>query len=177
MKFMRKFISNILAFLFFSAIFSIIAIFLPPRLWDAAVILFSILIFLNKKPAFVFGLTLIAGLYFEMISNISPGILTAALFASLLSAYLFKNQLLKLNRWAAFILIVAGTTAVYRLFIVILSSLSGNLFSDFSQAVYDLADIRIFPIALFCNIILSLLFLWAYNTVKKRLFERFFIFR
>lgn len=174
---MRKFIFNILGFIFFSVLFAIVAIFLPPRLWDAAVILFSILIFLNKKPVFIFGLTLIAGLYFEMISNIGPGILTAAFFASLLSAYLLKNQLLKLNRWAAFILNIAGTTAVYRLSIVILSALSGNLFSDFSQAVYDLADIRIFSIALLCNVILSLLFLWAHNSVKKRLFERFFIFR
>lgn len=174
---MRKFILNILGFIFFSVLFAIVAIFFPPRLWDAAVILFSILIFLNKKPTFVFGLTLVAGLYFEMISNIGPGFQTAALFASLLSAYLLKNQLLKLNRWAAFILIVAGATAVYRLSIVILSSLSENLFSDFSQAVYDLADIRIFSIALLCNVILSLLFLWAHNSVKKRLFERFFIFR
>lgn len=174
---MRKFILNILAFLFFSVIFAIVAIFLPPRLWDAAVILFSILIFLNKKTAFIFGLTLIAGLYFETISNIGPGILTAALFASLLSAYLLKNQLLKLNRWASFILNIAGATAVYRLSLIILSALSGNLFSDFFQAAYDLADIRIFPIALLCNIILSLLFLWAHNAFKKRLFERFFIFR
>lgn len=174
---MRRFILNILVFLFFSVLFSVIAIFLPPRLWDAAVILFSILIFLNKKPAFIFGLTLIAGLYFEAISNIGSGILTAALFAALLSAYLLKNQLLKLNRWAAFILNIAGATAVYRLFLIILSAVSGDLFSDFSQAVYDLADIKIFLIALFCNIVLSLMFLWIYNAAKKRLFERFFIFR
>jgi|SRR3989344_1124593 len=174
---MRKFIFNILAFIFFSVLFSIVAIFLPPRLWDAAVILFSVLIFLNKKPAFIFGLTLIAGLYFEMISNIGPGIQTAALFASLFSAYLLKNQLLKLNRWAAFILNIADATAVYRLSLIILSSLSGGLISDFSKAVYDLADIRIFPIALLCNIILSLLFVRTHNAVKKRLLERFFIFR
>lgn len=174
---MRRFILNILVFLFFSAIFSVIVIFFPPRLWDAAVILFSILIFINKKPAFIFGLTLIAGLYFEMISNIGSGILTASLFASLVSAYLLKNQLLKLNRWAAFILNIAGATAVYRLFLIILSAMSGDLFSDFSQTIFDFADIRIFSIALFCNIILSLMFLWAYNAVKKRLFERFFIFR
>ena len=174
---MRKFISNILAFIFFSVLFAITVIFLPPRLWDAAVILFSVLIFLNKKTAYIAGMTLIAGLYFEMISNIGPGIQTAALFLSLLSAYLLKNQLLKLNRWAAFILNIAGATAVYRLSLIILSALSGDLISDFYQAVYDLADIRIFPIVILCNIILSLLFLWAHNAAKKRLFERFIISR
>jgi len=174
---MRKFISNILAFIFFSVLFAITVIFLPPRLWDAAVILFSVLIFLNKKTAYIAGMTLIAGLYFEMISNIGPGIQTAALFLSLLSAYLLKNQLLKLNRWAAFILNIAGATAVYRLSLIILSALSGDLISDFTQAVYAEADIRTFPIVILCNIILSLLFLWGHNAAKKRLFERFFIYR
>ncbi|TAN57527.1 hypothetical protein EPN15_04120 [Patescibacteria group bacterium] len=174
---MRKFILNIMAFVFFSVLFAVAAIFLPPRLWDAAVIFFSVLIFLNKKTAFIAGLTLVAGLYLEMLSNIDPGIQMAALFASLFSAYLLKNQLLKLNRWAAFILNIAGATAVYRLSLIILSALSGNLISDFTQTVYDLSDIRIFPIVVLCNIILSLLFLWAHNAAKKRLFERFFIFR
>lgn len=166
-----------MAFVFFSVLFAVAAIFLPPRLWDAAVIFFSVLIFLNKKTAFIAGLTLVAGLYLEMLSNIDPGIQMAALFASLFSAYLLKNQLLKLNRWAAFILNIAGATAVYRLSLIILSALSGNLISDFTQTVYDLSDIRIFPIVVLCNIILSLLFLWAHNAAKKRLFERFFIFR
>src|SRR3989344_1588572 len=60
---MRRFILNVLVFLLFSALFSIGAIFLPPSHWDAIVVLFSVLIFLNKKPALVFSLALISGFF------------------------------------------------------------------------------------------------------------------
>lgn len=174
---MRRLILNILAFLFFSAFFSLIIVFLPPRLWDAAVVLFAVLIFLNKKPTLIFGLTLIAGLFFEMISNIGPGIQIAALFAALFSAYLLQSQLLKLNRWVAFILNIACATVVYRLFQIILSVLSENVSSGFLQTVYDFTNMRLLLIALAWNIFLSFLFIALYDAVRKRLLERFFIFR
>lgn len=174
---MRKLILNILEFVFFSVIFSIIAIFLPPRLWDATVVLFGILVFLNKKPAFIFGLTLIAGLFFEMISNTGFGIQMAALFASLASVYLLKNQFLKLNRYAAFLLNIAFATIVYRLSQIILSAAAGDFSAGFFQTVYDLTDMRLIFIALILNICLSILFAALYNSLRKRFFARFFIFR
>lgn len=174
---MRRLILNILAFLFFSALFSLIIVFLPPRLWDAAVVLFAVLIFLNKKSTFIFGLTLIAGLFLEMISNVGSGIQITALFAALFPAYLLKNQLLKLNRWVAFVLNIACATVVYRLFQIILSALSENFSSGFFQTIYDFTDTRLLLIALAWNIFLSFLFIMLYNAAKKRLLERFFVFR
>ena len=174
---MRRFILNALVFLLFSALFSIGVIFLPPSHWDAIVVLFSVLIFLNKKPALVFSLALIAGLFFEMISNTNPGIQIIALFASLVSAYLLKNHLLKLNRQVAFLLNIANTTAVYRLSQIIVLIIFGGFSSGFFQAVYDLTDMRLFLFALIWNVCLSVLFIILYNAARKRFFERFFIFR
>ncbi len=174
---MRKFILNILAFLFFSVLFAIVAVFLPPRLWDAAVVLFCILIFLNKKLVLVVGVTLIAGLFFEIISNASFGIQTIALFASLSAVYLLKNQFLKLNRYATFLLNIAFATIVYRLSQIIMSAIIGDFSAGFFQTVYHLTDMRLILLALIWNICLSVIFAALYNALRKRFFARFFILR
>lgn len=174
---MRKFILNILTFLFLSVLFSVIIIFLPPSHWDAAVIVFAVLVFLNKKPAFIFVVALIAGLFFEMISNAGPGIQMAALFASLISVYLLRNHLLKLNRWAAFILNIACATIVYRISLTALSALLYDLSSGFFQTVYDFTDARMLAAALLWNILLSFLAILLYDAARKRFSRQFLISR
>lgn len=172
---MRKFILNILIFIFFSVLYAIVAIFLPPRLWDAAVVLFCILIFLNKKPALIFWITLAAGLFFETLSNTASGILLIALFASLFSVYLLRGQFIKLNKYLSFILSAACATVIYRLALIAASAFVSDSSSGFFQTVYDFTDIKLLAFALIWNILLAVIFILAYNAARKRILAGFMI--